>query len=241
MKHKFLSISIALVLALSLCLVTAVPVSAGEGIVYFYNGHGQQPGEFCCKTIPQDTSNDGKPITIIGCPWDELNGHAYLKWVDYWIYRLYEDTELTNPKLPDSERPEYTQGQSAYMEWGHVEPPVCGNCHLEPGEECDDGNTADGDRCSGDCHLEWEGPEPFGSLVYLWASPDEGGCSIADDGVCLKWYKDSQDASDYIGTAVTLSGCEWDELNGHWYIKKTETRRLAKQWGSTCAPTHIKK
>ena len=33
-------------------------------------------------------------------------------------------------------------GQSAY---------VCGNGELEPGEFCDDGNTADGDGCSGDC------------------------------------------------------------------------------------------
>ncbi len=28
---------------------------------------------------------------------------------------------------------------------------VCGNSELEPGEFCDDGNTADGDGCSGDC------------------------------------------------------------------------------------------
>jgi fibro-slime domain-containing protein len=28
---------------------------------------------------------------------------------------------------------------------------VCGNAELEPGEFCDDGNTADGDGCSGDC------------------------------------------------------------------------------------------
>jgi fibro-slime domain-containing protein len=28
---------------------------------------------------------------------------------------------------------------------------VCGNKELEPGEFCDDGNTADGDGCSGDC------------------------------------------------------------------------------------------
>src|SRR6478735_5350922 len=28
---------------------------------------------------------------------------------------------------------------------------VCGNGMLEPGEFCDDGNTADNDGCSGDC------------------------------------------------------------------------------------------
>ncbi|ACY13011.1 hypothetical protein [Haliangium ochraceum] len=30
-------------------------------------------------------------------------------------------------------------------------PGVCGNGELEPGEECDDGNTASGDGCRGDC------------------------------------------------------------------------------------------
>lgn len=32
--------------------------------------------------------------------------------------------------------------------------PVCGNQVVELGEECDDGNTADGDGCAGDCTIE---------------------------------------------------------------------------------------
>lgn len=31
---------------------------------------------------------------------------------------------------------------------------ICGNGHLEPGEECDDGNTSDGDGCSSKCTRE---------------------------------------------------------------------------------------
>jgi cysteine-rich repeat protein len=30
----------------------------------------------------------------------------------------------------------------------------CGNGHLDPGEDCDDGNTAAGDGCSPTCHVE---------------------------------------------------------------------------------------
>jgi cysteine-rich repeat protein len=30
-------------------------------------------------------------------------------------------------------------------------PPICGNSIVDPGEECDDGNTVDGDGCDGDC------------------------------------------------------------------------------------------
>jgi len=32
--------------------------------------------------------------------------------------------------------------------------PMCGNGHLDPGEECDDSNTVAGDRCSATCTLE---------------------------------------------------------------------------------------
>ena len=32
--------------------------------------------------------------------------------------------------------------------------PVCGNSLVESGEECDDGNTSDGDGCSADCLVE---------------------------------------------------------------------------------------
>lgn len=31
---------------------------------------------------------------------------------------------------------------------------ICGNARLDPGEVCDDGNTADGDGCSHDCSIE---------------------------------------------------------------------------------------
>jgi len=32
--------------------------------------------------------------------------------------------------------------------------PVCGNAHIESGEHCDDGNTANGDGCSATCQIE---------------------------------------------------------------------------------------
>lgn len=35
--------------------------------------------------------------------------------------------------------------------------PACGNAFLQPGEECDDGNTADGDCCSSKCTVEDDG------------------------------------------------------------------------------------
>jgi len=209
---------------LSIAIAGAVAIAeAGESITYFYNGYGRQPGEFVVKTIAQDASNDGQPVTIVDCPWDELNGHAYLKWVEYWYYRLYEDAALTVPKLPQPERPAYILGGGAYMEWGHITVAVCGNGLVEPGEQCDDGNCEDGDGCSSSCTLEGpQPPEAFGSLVYIWADPADGSCCTDDDGVGAKWYKDGHDAPAYNGRPVTLAGCEWDELNGHWYIRSQE-------------------
>src|SRR5215475_6350381 len=31
---------------------------------------------------------------------------------------------------------------------------LCGDAHVDPGEECDDGNTKDGDGCSHECKIE---------------------------------------------------------------------------------------
>src|SRR5215813_10681192 len=31
---------------------------------------------------------------------------------------------------------------------------ACGNAHVDPGEECDDGNVNDGDGCSHECKIE---------------------------------------------------------------------------------------
>jgi cysteine-rich repeat protein len=36
-------------------------------------------------------------------------------------------------------------------------PPVCGNHFIELGEQCDDGNTLDGDCCSSLCQFEQDG------------------------------------------------------------------------------------
>lgn len=32
--------------------------------------------------------------------------------------------------------------------------PLCGDSYMDPGEECDDGNTVDGDGCASACELE---------------------------------------------------------------------------------------
>ncbi|MDH3486150.1 MAG: C25 family cysteine peptidase, partial [Myxococcales bacterium] len=59
-------------------------------------------------------------------------------------------------------------------------PPICGNGVRGAGEECDDGNTTDGDGCSATCTLE--GPPPCGDgRIWLGEACDDGG-TVGGDG-----------------------------------------------------------
>ena len=53
---------------------------------------------------------------------------------------------------------QFEVGSGAALPTSHVcgvpSTPRCGDGHLDPGEACDDGNTANGDCCSATCHLD---------------------------------------------------------------------------------------
>ena len=70
----------------------------------------------------------------------------------------------------------------------------CGNGMLDPGEECDDGNTASGDGCSASCNFE--GPLECGGQIY------ECGDEIDNDG----------DGLVDLGDNECISPCDDDEL-----------------------------
>ena len=67
------------------------------------------------------------------------------------------------------------------------EPPVCGNGKLEAGEACDDGNTASGDGCLGDCSAtepNYVCPNPGQPCVLTMVCGDKKitGTETCDDG-----------------------------------------------------------
>jgi cysteine-rich repeat protein len=75
---------------------------------------------------------------------------------------------------------------------------VCGNGRLEPGEECDDGNTADGDCCSSTCQYEASG-----------STCDDGFfCNVGEtcDGAGTCGGGSPLDCSDGIG--CTVDSCD---------------------------------
>jgi len=57
--------------------------------------------------------------------------------------------------------------------------PVCGNNIIETGEQCDDGNAADGDGCSSTCQIEIISECPSGMVSY-WKFDDALGATAFD-------------------------------------------------------------
>ena len=62
---------------------------------------------------------------------------------------------------------------------------VCGNGALEPGEQCDDGNTADGDCCSASCQLEAAGAACDDGVFCNGADTCHAGLCVHDGDPCL--------------------------------------------------------
>jgi len=76
--------------------------------------------------------------------------------------------------LPSSENYHHYPGF-----WFASGAPECGNGIIEPGEQCDDGNTADGDGCSSQCEVETNQPAEVtvsanGNGTYNYSVVDSG-------------------------------------------------------------------
>jgi cysteine-rich repeat protein len=54
---------------------------------------------------------------------------------------------------------------------GDCRKPICGDGVLDAGEECDDGNTGDGDGCSASCEVEAAAPSAFRVTELQLVSP----------------------------------------------------------------------
>jgi cysteine-rich repeat protein len=74
---------------------------------------------------------------------------------------LSEDRPRGACRAP-ARRPGHGRGLSQASRRDHVlEPaPMCGDGHVDAGEQCDDGNPISGDGCSSTCRLEPVAPEP---------------------------------------------------------------------------------
>ena len=90
---------------------------------------------------------------------------------------------------------------------GCVNDPVCGNGVLESGEQCDDGNTVDGDGCNSVCELEQEEGVCGDGELNIGEECDDGN-TISGDG-CSDICRREQ----YCGDGVLDEGEECDDGN----------------------------
>ncbi|MFI5317479.1 MAG: hypothetical protein ACHQ6T_17395, partial [Myxococcota bacterium] len=87
----------------------------------------------------------------------------------------------------------------------------CGNGHLDPGEDCDDGNTANGDCCSSLCHFEATGSScSDGNACTTGETCTTGVCGGGSAVVC----NDSNACT--ADSCVPATGCVYNPtpLNG---------------------------
>ncbi len=82
------------------------------------------------------------------------------------------DTQAPGPSNTPLPAPTNTSGSPTATP---APPAVCGDGYIEPGEECDDGNTINGDGCSAECRIEHD--DLLGSQFCTltqggWAGPN---------------------------------------------------------------------
>ena len=63
-------------------------------------------------------------------------------------------TPTRTPTVPPTLTPTVTPVAPTSTQTPTVTPGLCGNGNVDPGEQCDDGNTVSGDCCSATCHFE---------------------------------------------------------------------------------------
>jgi cysteine-rich repeat protein len=115
-----------------------------------------------CGSTGVGSSNTYYTWTVTSCAQGEYSGDKIIS----LVARLENDGEHKDFRSKEKSG----TNQDPYLEVCY-EPPVCGNSQVEQGEQCDDGNTNNGDCCSSTCQYE---------SSQTVCRPSAGTCDIAE-------------------------------------------------------------
>lgn len=82
-------------------------------------------------------------------------------------------------------------GGTVWLDDFTVNPDICGNGTLDPGEQCDDGNLVGGDGCDATCQNE---PAPTGACCTGFPTPT---CTPTDAAGCTGLFFDGEDCTTF--------------------------------------------
>jgi len=121
-----------------------------------------------CYTCPEGTAE------LAGTGFDDLNGAASTVWLEATAPVV--PGEIITLRLMIFDASDGSDDSSVLLDdfqWH----PICGNGSLDTGEQCDDGNSTDGDGCSAACSLE-----SCGDGVLDPSEECDDGNNVGNDG-----------------------------------------------------------
>lgn len=135
----------------------------------------------------------------------------------------------TDEETPDGQDQDDTSDPGGESDGGSDPAPstYCGNGIIEPGEECDDGNSRDGDGCSADCKIEPGYKCPEEGKICVAAGCGDGivaGAEQCDDGNNVSGDGCSADCKVEVGWECPNPGepCEFAVVCGDGKIEGLE-------------------
>ncbi len=107
------------------------------------------------------------------------------------------------------------QNLECYLDADQDPTAVCGNATVEGTEQCDDGNTTDGDGCSAQCQNEFDTPTAPENVRAVSASPTE--IVIEWDTLPVEGYNIDRDGQYYATVRDTTTFTDTDVNSGQIY------------------------
>jgi cysteine-rich repeat protein len=138
-----------------------------------------------------------------------------------WSFKIYK---VSKGGIVYNGNKNETENTTTLVKYNYGHPPVCGNNIVEPGEQCDDGNTNNNDWCSNSC-IDYPIHLTCGNGTIEWIEQCDDGNTSNDDG-CSKectvewsypWYIMTTDKQEY-GNGDTII-LEMSSVTGvKWFV-----------------------